>query len=256
MTNNKNTDNAVMGRNSDGVLRLRMVCGLAGYAVYVMLGEKLNEEGGSIPADYFAIAFDFHADAGLVKQVAEDFGLFSLSSDGKTIKRKEENKETEKLPLDPLKEKENKKETENNREEKKKKAEDEKLTDSAEPAATDVDKKDEQKDDKSKDDNKPKRKYTEAEIDKFCADFQAYWNEIMKWANSRLRPIAVIDKTRRARLAFMRRRFTGKQINSFIYNAARSPFLNARNGQLRQPADINWMLASEERIVKIIEGNL
>lgn len=239
MTNNKNTDNAIMGRNADGVLRLRMVCGLAGYAVYVMLEEKLNEEGGSLAADYFALGFDFHADAALVKQVAEDFALFTVSDDGKTLKRKEETKETEKVPLHPLKEKENKKETERGREEEKNKA-DEKIKSGKDDSDASVEGK----------------KYSDAQIDKFCSNFQKFWNETLKKTNSRLRPITIIDRMRRSRLSYLRRRFNDQQIYYFAYRAAMSPFLNARNGRLNQPADINWMLASEERIVKIIEGNL
>ncbi len=239
MKNNKNTENAIMGRNAEGVLRLRMVCGLVGYAVYVMLEEKLNEEGGTIAADYFALGFDFHADAKLVKQVAEDFGLFTVSDDGKTLKRKEETKETEKVPLNLLKEKENKKETERGRAEEKNKG-DEKI-----------------KNDKDDSDSSEEgKKYSDAQIDKFCSNFQKFWNETLKKTNSRLRPISIIDKTRRARLSYLRRRFTDEQIYYFAYRAAMSPFLNARKGRLNQPADINWMLASEERIVKIIEGNL
>lgn len=239
MTNNKNTDNAFMGRNADGILRLRMVCGLAGYAVYVMLEEKMNEEGGTLAADYFALAFDFHADAALVKQVAEEFGLFNVSDDGKTLKRKEEKKETEKVPRHPLKEKENKKETERGREEEKKKA-DEKI----------------KSDNDDSDASVEGKKYSDSQIDKFCTNFQKFWNETLAKTNSRLRPITIIDRTRRTRLSYLRRRFSDQQIYYFAYRAALSPFLNARNGRLNQPADINWMLASEERIVKIIEGNL
>lgn len=231
MENEKNTEKQILGRNDGEAVRLRMVCGLAGYAVYVMLEEKLAEAGGSVAADYYALGYDFHADAALVKQVAEDFGLFALSPDGKTLKRKEQNKETESLPLDPHKEKENKKETENSNNKN-------------------------NKEKKGAEKQKAQDEYSEADIDKFCETFKNYWNETLKQHNSRLRPICVIDATRRARLANLRRHFNGDQIYYFVHRAAISPYLNARKGNLTKPADLNWMLATDERIVKIIEGSL
>lgn len=100
--------------------------------------------------------------------------------------------------------------------------------------------------------SQPPRPITQRDAD--C--FMRYWNDALQKANSRLRPLRVIDRQRRRLLSEMRHSFTDEQIAVFVHQAARSPYLNARDGRLRQPADLNWMLASEERIVKIIEGNL
>ena len=359
MTNTQTKSDIQKHRNDNQILRLRMVLGLPGYAVYTMLSEKLDEEGGTLAADYYALAFDFHADAQLVKQVAEDFALFALSPDGKTIqsiddetnqsigdetiqsigdetiqttdsdyssnsaattttvatpaakqtataattttlskqnnlanspsnpdKRKEENKETEILPLHPHKEKENKKETENNNNKEEKKGENRKNDKQADnPRFHDKPTTANQPEQTTNKENcattpsapptptannetlipataatewgyKPPRKLTEQEIDDFCRNFCEYWNRMIQANNSRLRPIFVVDKTRRQRLASLRQNFTTLQIAYFVGRAVRSPFLNARKGNLTKPADLNWMLSSEERIVKIIEGNM
>ena len=74
--------------------------------------------------------------------------------------------------------------------------------------------------------------------------------------NSRLRPIRVVNGERRKRLVRLRQNYTDEGISRFVFRAANSPYLNARDGRLRQPADLNWMLSTDDRIVKIIEGNM
>lgn len=97
---------------------------------------------------------------------------------------------------------------------------------------------------------------SEEEITAFCTRFSNYWNKVLPATNSRLRPICIINAERRRRLAALRKNYTDNQIANFVYRAAISPYLNARTGKLPKPADLNWMLASDERIVKIIEGNM
>lgn len=71
-------------RNSQKILRLRIVHGCAGYGVFFMLLERLRDEDGYMSVkDYNTIAFDFRCDSALVKSVVEDFGLFTFTEDGK-----------------------------------------------------------------------------------------------------------------------------------------------------------------------------
>lgn len=96
----------------------------------------------------------------------------------------------------------------------------------------------------------------EARIESFLAYFSNYWNSVLASTNSRLRPIRVVNGERRKRLVRLRQNYTDEAISRFVFRAANSPYLNARDGRLRQPADLNWMLSTDDRIVKIIEGNM
>lgn len=96
----------------------------------------------------------------------------------------------------------------------------------------------------------------EARIESFLAYFSNYWNSVLASTNSRLRPIRVVNGERRKRLVRLRQNYTDEEISRFVFRAANSPYLNARDGRLRQPADLNWMLSTDDRIVKIIEGNM
>lgn len=96
----------------------------------------------------------------------------------------------------------------------------------------------------------------EARIESFLAYFSDYWNSVLISTNSRLRPIRVVNGERRKRLVRLRQNYTDEEISRFVFRAANSPYLNARDGRLRQPADLNWMLSTDDRIVKIIEGNM
>lgn len=71
-------------RNSDKLIPLRARFGAEGYGIYFMLIERLREEPSYMSVkDYNMLAFDFRVDAGKVKSVVEDFGLFAFTDDGK-----------------------------------------------------------------------------------------------------------------------------------------------------------------------------
>lgn len=281
-----------VSRNDDRMLRLRMSLKLEGFAVYHMLAEKIAEsDDGSCTADYQMLAFDFRTDQETVRAVAEDYSLFlkegdklsladapeeaascqlsrkramagrkgmqrrwamrkqnddtaatdnksttapednnsaaaapgdnnNATADNKTITKPAEKKETENIPLHPLKEKDKENATEKREES---------------PSA---------------DDNSEQR------LDNFCRSFCDYWNKAIEVYNSRLRPIRLIQGQRRERLASLRGKYSDREISRFVKQAATSPYLNARDGRLSQPADLNWLLATDDRIVKVIEGNL
>ena len=77
-------------RNSTEMLEIRMKHGLAGYAVAVMLLEKMEESNNrEVERNYDAIGFEFRADSATIKKVVEDSTLFQVSGNGKiTIKGK------------------------------------------------------------------------------------------------------------------------------------------------------------------------
>lgn len=71
-------------RNDEKLVRLRMKHHAAGYGVYFMLLERMRETSSYMCVkDYNMIAFDLREDAGLIKSVVEEFGLFVFTDDGK-----------------------------------------------------------------------------------------------------------------------------------------------------------------------------
>lgn len=84
--------------NDERLLRLRMRHKAAGYGVYFLLLEILQAQSGCMcQKDYNIIAFELHEDAGLVKSVVEDFGLFAFTQDGKCFYSEELLKRMEKI---------------------------------------------------------------------------------------------------------------------------------------------------------------
>lgn len=70
-------------RNDPKVLKLRKDHGITGYGIYFCLIEMLRESNAyRLLADYETIAYDLRVEAGTVKSVVEDFGLFSLNKNG------------------------------------------------------------------------------------------------------------------------------------------------------------------------------
>ena len=84
MNENKYFSHDSNARNSDKILPLRMRNGAEGYGIYFMILERLREEPEYMSVkDYNMIAFDLRVDAGKVKSVVENFGLFVFTEDGK-----------------------------------------------------------------------------------------------------------------------------------------------------------------------------
>lgn len=84
MNENKYFSHDSNARNSDKILPLRMRHGAEGYGIYFMILERLREEPEYMSVkDYNMIAFDLRVDAGKVKSVVEDFGLFVFTENGK-----------------------------------------------------------------------------------------------------------------------------------------------------------------------------
>lgn len=71
-------------RNDEKILAVRMRLGAEGYGIFFMILEKLRDSSdGTLIKDYNIIAFDLRASSDKIKQVVEDFGLFSFTDDGK-----------------------------------------------------------------------------------------------------------------------------------------------------------------------------
>lgn len=70
-------------RNSEELVKVRMMLGMEGYGVYYAIIEKLAEEEDCVLLkDYNAIAFELRVSSSVVKSVVEDFGLFTFTEDG------------------------------------------------------------------------------------------------------------------------------------------------------------------------------
>lgn len=70
-------------RNSDKLLPVRMKYGAEGYGIYFMILERLRDEKNYMSIkDYNMLAFDLRVDAGKVKSIVEDFGLFAFTDNG------------------------------------------------------------------------------------------------------------------------------------------------------------------------------
>ena len=70
--------------NNPKILELRIRHGMSGYGVYFYLLEKLVE-GNNCSLDYQSLAYEIHVEVELLKSVIEDFGLFTISEDGKSF---------------------------------------------------------------------------------------------------------------------------------------------------------------------------
>ena len=71
-------------RQDEKIIDLRMKLGWEGYGIYWALIERLRECAGyECVKDYNLIAFDLRVGANIVKNVVENFGLFTFTDDGK-----------------------------------------------------------------------------------------------------------------------------------------------------------------------------
>jgi len=72
-------------RTNDAVLAMRIAEGAAGYGIYMMLLEMLRDaEGRKLTLNPAHLAFAINeSDADLVRRVVQDYGLFTLSDDGR-----------------------------------------------------------------------------------------------------------------------------------------------------------------------------
>lgn len=73
-------------RNDDKVVLMRMKHGWEGYGLFWAILEKLRDSSNyTCVKDYAVISFDLRTDAGKIKSIIEDFGLFEFTEDGKGI---------------------------------------------------------------------------------------------------------------------------------------------------------------------------
>jgi hypothetical protein len=70
-------------RNDQKIISLRMKFGMRGYGIYFGIIEILRESCEyMIKADYKTIAFDLREEESIIKQIIEDFDLFTINEDG------------------------------------------------------------------------------------------------------------------------------------------------------------------------------
>lgn len=74
-------DNA---RNDEKIIALRIKYDWKGYGLYWAIIEKLRESKCyKLSVDYNLLSYDLRCDAGIIKSIINDFGLFILTDDGK-----------------------------------------------------------------------------------------------------------------------------------------------------------------------------
>ena len=70
-------------REQQNVAKMMMKNGMAGYGAFWALNELLmNEEAHQVEPDYNVLGYRLHCDAGLIKSVASEFGLYVFTEDG------------------------------------------------------------------------------------------------------------------------------------------------------------------------------
>lgn len=70
-------------REQQNVAKMMMKNGMAGYGAFWALNELLmNEEAHKVEPDYNVLGYRLHCDAGLIKSVASEFGLYVFTEDG------------------------------------------------------------------------------------------------------------------------------------------------------------------------------
>lgn len=88
-------------RNDEKIIAVRMKYGIEGYGIYFAILEKLRESADyKCVKDYNNIAFDLRVDASKVKDIIENFGLFTCTEDGSCIYS--ESFDNRMVPLDNL----------------------------------------------------------------------------------------------------------------------------------------------------------
>ena len=95
---------------------------------------------------------------------------------------------------------------------------------------------------------------TKQKIEEYCQSVMKYYNDMIKRADSQLRPIKVLSDARK-KLILTLVPLGNKNIAQGIINAVRSDYLNGRTKARTRPADFDWIMRYEN-FVKCVEGTL
>ena len=96
--------------------------------------------------------------------------------------------------------------------------------------------------------------HNDNEIEEYCQSVMKYYNDMIKRADSQLRPIKVLSDARK-KLILALVPLGNKNIAQGIINAVRSDYLNGRTKARTRPADFDWIMRYEN-FVKCVEGTL
>ena len=97
-------------------------------------------------------------------------------------------------------------------------------------------------------------KQKKQKIEEYCQSVMKYYNDMIKRADSQLRPIKVLSDARK-KLILALVPLGNKNIAQGIINAVRSDYLNGRTKARTRPADFDWIMRYEN-FVKCVEGTL
>lgn len=263
-------------RNSERLIRLRMKHKAAGYGVFFMILERLREEPGYMSVkDYNMIAFDLREDASLIKSVVEDFGLFVFTDDGKyfyseSLRRRMELKDEKSRKRSDAGRKGMANRWENDNAIAKDGGEDNNAITKGsgidnnaitkgEKNITSKVKESKEKESKENNKEKDKEKDTRAEdvkpLPERCAMTVRYFNEMIGYYKSAIRPVRVLTDERRHKVEAVVLRYDSRQIAAALRNAMTSDYLNGRTPRRKCPADFDWIF-EERNFTRIFEGSL
>lgn len=114
---------------------------------------------------------------------------------------------------------------------------------------------------KSKNSEQPTRNDVETSqneslsINEKCIKTFNFFNEMTKYYNSSIRPVKVLNDSRRIKLESIIRSFSSEQIATAIKNAMTSDYLNGRTSRRTVPADFDWIFQANN-FTRIYEGSI
>lgn len=92
-------------------------------------------------------------------------------------------------------------------------------------------------------------------INEKCIKTFNFFNEMTKYYNSSIRPVKVLNDSRRIKLESIIRSFSSEQIATAIKNAMTSDYLNGRTSRRTVPADFDWIFQANN-FTRIYEGSI
>lgn len=92
-------------------------------------------------------------------------------------------------------------------------------------------------------------------INEKCIKTFKYFNAMTEYYKSNIRPVKVLNDSRRIKLEGIIRSFSSEQISTAIRNAMTSDYLNGRTNRRTVPADFDWIFQMNN-FTRIYEGSI
>jgi len=102
---------------------------------------------------------------------------------------------------------------------------------------------------------KTKREELLKNEEKWFLDVLHWFNDMITYTGSSVRPVKVINDKRREALRAIRKQYNGDQIRTALGNALHSPYANGKTKQRKTPADFDWIIRFDN-FTRAFEGSL